>query len=416
MIIHGKIYLDGVIEEYTVKVVDGVIEEIGKNIEGDDVINLNLPGYLILPGMIDIHVHLRDFEYSYKEDFYSGTSAAAAGGVTLVLDMPNTKPKVNSLNILNRRDKLASENSVVDYGIYYGVPESPSMIEGYEKLAVGLKIYPEDMLGDNELLDTLFKYNAMKNIFTIFHPEDPILHLKGVYSLDSEVKSAMDIASLSVKYGLRTHITHVSSYNTVAEAKKINSNVTFDTCPHYLFLSKDSSSSEYYSVSPPLRSRDIMEDLRRHFLSGDIDILATDHAPHHYNEKFGDNVWNGFPGLETALPLLLTSYVDGEASLKRVVDAYSTNPAMTLGFDDKLGSIEKGKYANFTVVNLKSEYVVDPTKFFSKAKHSPFKGWRMHAKVIATFVRGALVYKDGEILVDKGFGENIIRRREFNDQ
>ena len=415
LIIRGKVYINGAVVESSIKVVDGIIRDVGKTIEDDDVIDFNLPGYLILPGMIDIHVHLRDFEYSYKEDFYTGTSAAAAGGVTLVLDMPNTKPKVNSLSILHKRDYIASRKSVVDYGIYYGVPDSLSMIEDYEKLAIGLKIYPEDMMADETLLDELFRYNSEKNIFTIFHPEDPMLRLKGIYSLDSEVKAAGDIASLSVKYGLRTHITHVSSYATVDEARKLNPKITFDTCPHYLSLYKDMFSSRYYSVSPPLRSRDVMESLRNHFSRGDIDILVTDHAPHHYSEKFGEHVWNGFPGLETALPLLLTLYADGDLSLKRVVDAYSSFPAKLLGLDNRLGSIEKGKYANFTVVDLDSVYTVDPSKFFSKAKHSPFVGWRMHGKVIATIVRGVMVYREDEVLVDKGFGENIIKHRGFPD-
>ena len=170
LIIRGKVYINGAVVESSIKVVDGIIRDVGKTIEDDDVIDFNLPGYLILPGMIDIHVHLRDFEYSYKEDFYTGTSAAAAGGVTLVLDMPNTKPKVNSLSILHKRDYIASRKSVVDYGIYYGVPDSLSMIEDYEKLAIGLKIYPEDMMADENLLDELFRYNSEKNIFTIFHP------------------------------------------------------------------------------------------------------------------------------------------------------------------------------------------------------------------------------------------------------
>ncbi len=413
MIIRGRAYVKDEVREVSIAVEDGYIKNIRSTsfYTDDEVYDFSRPGLLILPGMVDIHVHLRDFDYGYKEDFYSGSSAAAAGGVSVVVDMPNTRPRVDRLHMLWYRDCVASMNTVVDYGLYYGVPHVLDELEGYEETAIGMKFFPEDMEKPYELLDVVFRYNASKDILTIFHPEDPVFLKKGVRPPEAEVKAAVDIAKITMEYGLKTHLTHISTVESLETARRIYRGFTADTCPHYLLLSSDDYTSSYYRVYPPLRSSDMRLQLLKHFTTGDIEMLSTDHAPHDIDEKLCESPWGGFPGLETALPLLLTLFKKDVISLGRIVEAYSMNPARLIGFDNLLGSIEVGKLANLTIVDIDSSYKIDPSKFFSKARHSPFEGWTVYGRVVATFVRGKPVYMDGEIIVERGYGENIIGLR-----
>ena len=413
MIIRGKACLKEGVKEVSIIVGDGFIKDIriDHTVSGEEVYDYTGKGLVILPGMVDIHVHMRDFDYSYKEDFYTGTSAAAAGGVSVVVDMPNTKPKTNSLGMLWYRDCVASINSVVDYGLYYGVPTKLDELEGYEETAVGMKFFPEDMEIDRDILSGILRYNARGNILSVFHPEDPHFVKNGFRPPEAEVKAAVDIARLSVRLGFKAHLTHVSTIESIEAARRIDPAISSDTCPHYLTLSNDLFRSSYYRVYPPLRPEDMRRRLLKYFSSGYIEALTTDHAPHETEEKMRESPWGGFPGLETALPLLLTLYKKGVLTLERIVEAYSRCPSKLIGFDQLFGRIEVGKLANFTVVDLDSSYKIDSTRFFSKAKHSPFDGWTVHGRVVATFVRGVPVYQDGEITVPRGFGENIMRLR-----
>jgi len=411
MIIEGKAFTRSGIQHLCIKVSeDGLIEKLSKVDCRDDVKYSFLDkGLVILPAMIDIHVHMRDFKLSYKEDFYTGSAAAAAGGVGVIADMPNTVPRVNSIKILRMRDETASRKSIVDYGLYYGVPDNEDDVNGYEEYAVGLKIYPED-LHRREVLDKILQYNSLKEILTVYHPEDPSL-IGDAHPLKAELKAAYDIARGSPE-DLKPHLTHISSGSTYRIVSRYGRGYTVDTCPHYLFLYRDCYNSRYYNVTPPLRSRWVMLDLFKTFLDGYIKIISTDHAPHTYEEKL-DGI-NGFPGLETALPLLLTLFNKGLIRLSDVISLYSRNPARLLGIDHLYGSIDEGMYASLTIVDLFSEYKVDSSGFYSKAKHSPFDGWRVFGRVIGTFIRGKPVYMDNEILIKKGIGLNIKRIiREF---
>jgi len=404
MIIEGRVFTRSGIQHLCIKVSeDGLIEKLSKvDCRGDVKYSFMDKGLVILPAMIDIHVHMRDFKLSYKEDFYTGSAAAAAGGVGVIADMPNTVPRVNSIKILRMRDETASNKSLVDYGLYYGVPDNEGDINGYEEYAIGLKIYPED-LHRRGILDKILQYNNLRGILTVYHPEDPDL-IGDSHPLKAELKAAYDIAGGSSE-NLKTHLTHISSGSTYRIVSRYGRGYTVDTCPHYLFLYRDYYSSRYYNVAPPLRSRWVMLDLFKTFLNGYIKIISTDHAPHTYDEKI-DGI-NGFPGLETALPLLLTLFNKGLIRLSDVISLYSRNPARLLGIDHLYGSIDEGMYASLTIVDLYSEYKIDSSKFYSKAKHSPFDGWRVSGRVIATFIRGKPVYMDNEILIKKGIGLNI---------
>lgn len=405
MIIHGKALLWDRIENVYIKIDDGWITDISKQAPTGEVIEFDKPGMVILPGMIDLHVHMRDFEQSYKEDFYTGTLSAAAGGVCIVVDMPNTRPRNNRLEVLRRREAVASSKAIVDYGLYYGVPESLDELEGYEELAVGMKIYPQDY--DNPHLSDILRYNAKKNILTVVHPEDPSDMSRGVRSLSSEYKAISMFREKAVKLGLRLHLTHLTSVNSIFLAQTGEGNVTTDTCPHYLLLNSDQHKGIYYKVHPPLRPKDIQESLLENIKQCPLDAISTDHAPHTIDEKMGHDGKGGFPGLETALPILMTLYRRALLTLWDVARLYSYKPAAILGLDDILGTIEPGKLANLVVYDMDGEYPVDPSGFKTKAKHSPFDGMKVVGRVYCTIVRGRFVYIDGEAHVKNGYGVNI---------
>ena len=414
MIIHGKALINRSLEDVYIEIEDGIIRKISKEKIQGKIIEYGDNGIVILPGMVDIHVHMRDFKQAYKEDFYTGTKAAAAGGVCLVMDMPNTDPKNNSLEVLYKRDKLASRSAIVDYGLYYGLPNEKDDTHMYEGIAWGLKIYPEDY--NNPLLLEALNYNKEKGLLTIVHPEDPEDIEGGYRGLGCELRAIAKFIELGIKYGYRIHLTHVTSVNSILLSRLAKEHgVTLDTCPHYLLLNKNRQNDPYYRVNPPLRDGYIQENLLRNLSRIRVDAIATDHAPHTLDEKRGDDPRPGFPGLETCLPILITLYKLGYLDIWDVADLYSLGPAKIIGLDMYLGSIEEGKAANMVICNIKDEFRVDPIKFHTKAKHSPFEGMNLYGKVIATIVRGEFVYRDGEFLVDRGYGENI-RRLTKKDQ
>ncbi|RLG76208.1 MAG: hypothetical protein DRO23_01635 [Thermoprotei archaeon] len=413
-VIIGKAFIEGrIVDNVTIEINDlGIITKISKGTfkgrSKEETFNFLKNGLLILPGAIDIHTHMRDFKESYKEDFYSGTSAAAAGGVTIVADMPNTKPKTNTLPVLEMRDKVASEKSVVDYALYYGVPNVKREVMGFERKAIGVKVYPENLFHNcREVFEELMKYVSSKNILTVFHAENPYLFKNDERPLDAEISGAVKVLELHKKYRIKAHITHVTT-SYIVELVKHKGNITIDTCPHYLLLNKEFYlKNKYFRVNPPLRSKVVQENLLKTLSLGKIDAITTDHAPHSSDEKFSEKHKPGFPGLETALPLLLTLTVKNIIGLKDVVKLYSSNPARILELHRYVGKIREDVFANLVVVDLSEEYTVNSKTFFSKAKHSPFNGWKVRGKVKATFVRGKPVFIDGEIVSKKGYGINV---------
>ena len=410
MIIYGKAFIEGGVVEAYIKVEDGVITGISKTLGHGEKVDHDYMrcGHLILPGFIDIHTHMRDFEESYKEDFSTGTMAAAAGGVTVVFDMPNTRPRNNTLAALEWRDDVANSKAYVDYGIIYGVPRDLDDLFGYEERAVAMKVYPDDF-AENSLdhMSDVLIYNYAKGIPTIFHAEEPRGYREGRKDLSLEVDWTRYIAEYTSQIGVQTHITHVTCCSVVDEVRELNPRATIDVTPHHIMLSSEDLPPPYGNVRPPLRSRECVECLLRDLVYGRVDMVATDHAPHTWEEKMDGA--NGFPGLETAFPILSTLRYRGFISVSDIVRLYSYRPAERFGLIDRYGAIREGRYGSLVVVDLNREYRIDPSKFFSKARHSPFKDMEVRGAVVATFVRGEPVYLDGEIVGVKGYGENVRR-------
>jgi len=428
LIIKGRAFVNEQLLDVTIHATaEGFVERIEMGIlarEGE-VLDFVKPGYVIMPGFIDVHVHLRDWKQSYKEDVRSGTYAAAAGGIVLVGDMPNTDPPVDTLARIVERERTLASKSVVDF-VFYTKPcrNLEETLEGL-KISSGVKVYPEDWHRFKSLASPK-KGARFKRELVIFHPEDPAcLQLYSRHSgargygddrpQECEVSAVEGILKSYASLGFRVHLTHVSTRRSLeavltAKAGK-NTTVTVDVTPHHLLLDKSAYEAlgSKAKVYPPLRGRDDREYLQEAFAKGVIDLVASDHAPHAIEEKALDyeRAPPGFSGVETLVPSIFTLAVARGVPLSYFVRVLSRNPARLLGLDRYLGEIRPGALASFTVIDTKQWRRVRSDVLYSKSKFTPFEGWEFRGWPVATIVRSNLVFFDGEVY-DSGFrGKNL---------
>ncbi|RJS83342.1 allantoinase AllB [Candidatus Bathyarchaeota archaeon] len=435
---NAKICLLDRIVEAGLAINDGRIVKVSKEVNLPPACeNLNLKGNLVLPGVIDAHVHLRDQDLSYKEDFFTGTCAAASGGVTTVLDMPNNMPVTMSSESLLKRMEIAAKNSIVNVAFYSAFPKRlEEMREIVESGAKGFKFFFSRQIGgvspeDEESLRIFFREAAKLSVPVLIHAEDKtfldskmeelkkngrcnISAFSEAHSVESETKAIGRAVEMSHASGAHVHICHVSagqSVNVVSSAKRRGIHVTCEVTPHHLLLSQYEMKHQGFIAltNPPLRSETDQEALWLALKSDVIDIISSDHAPHALHEKMKESVWDvstGFPGLETMVPLMLTQVNNGRLSLLSMVRLMSKRPSEIFRIRGR-GCLREGYYADLTVVNFKREWKIDSSKFYSKAKFSPFNGKIVKGKVIKTFVNGQLVMDEGEIIGKPGTGEII---------
>ncbi|MGC9516471.1 MAG: dihydroorotase [Methanomicrobiales archaeon] len=407
--------------EQCIAVDNGKITSIKKiPIKSDEIIDLE--GKTVLPGLIDVHVHLRDPGLTEKEDFRSGTMAAANGGFTTVFDMPNTIPPTNTVRAFRQKKEIAKKKSIVDYGLHSGVGN----LEEIEKIAnlnpASFKIFMD--LSDNKFLIEAFQRisNLKFNPIITLHAEDggiidyctskmmkkvdlnPELYAKARPPL-AEILSISYAIEMSKYLGNRIHICHVStieSIKLIEKARKDNCNISAEVTPHHLFL--DSKylhlKGNFAKTNPPLRSTKYKIGIEH---LAEMDMIGTDHAPHRIVEKNQD-VWNappGVPNLETALPLLLNEFNQGNITLELIKKMLCENPSQRFNLENK-GFLKEGMDADLVVVDLKKESVITPEDFKSKAKYSPFEGFEVKGMPVMTLVRGKVVMEDGDIFENKG--------------
>jgi dihydroorotase len=398
---------------------------------------MDLKGKLLLPGLIDVHVHLRDQQKAYKEDFFTGTSAAAAGGVTFVMDMPNNRPVTMSVNRLRQRIKLAEKRVIVNVAFYSAFPKYLSELRSVvEEGAVAFKLFLLEKIGglnidDDKALSQAFRSVKELNVPVAVHAEDKetientekklretepkglVTYLK-IYSPTAETKAVNRVLRLVRESGVQLHFCHISSkagLNQISEAKNTGLPVTCEVTPHHLLLS--SKHLERYGpmalTHPPVRNTENVEALWNGVNKGYVDIIASDHAPHSVEEKRGETIWDvkaGIAGLETMLPLLLTQVNENRLTISDVARLTSEKPAEIFHLE-KRGCLEEGSHADIVVVDLKQEAKVDASRFCSKAKFSPFDGWKTKGMPVKTLIDGRLVMDEGEILVRAGTGRVI---------
>lgn len=397
----------------------GEINRVGPSLEAHDCEVIDASSYLILPGLIDAHVHLREPGEEEKETIATGTRAAAKGGFTSVVAMPNTKPRADNGSVLSYvRAKAAAEGVVRVYpvGNITKGGEGKELAELSELVDNGAVAFSDDgaSVMNAELQRNAFKYGRLFDKPFLLHCEDTnlsgsgVMHegvfstrlgLPGYPALAEEVMVARDLL-LAEETGARIHIAHVSSRRSVElirEAKKRGIKVTAEVTPHHLLLTDEEVTGYHTStkVNPPLRSREDREALRRGLLDGTIDIIATDHAPHTREEKNREFTLAPFgaTGLETALGLILTEfYHKGTLSLHQIVDMLSLRPAGLLKIPG--GTLTPGSPADLILVDPEREWEVRAEDFISKGVNSPFIGWKLKGKVVATMVAGKWVYKE----------------------
>lgn len=439
---NAKIYSKGEITEAGLAIENGKIAKIAKEtLLPKASKRINLHGCLMLPGLIDVHVHLRDQNLAYKEDFYTGTAAAVAGGVTLVVDMPNNEPVTMSPSALKERMKLAEKRMLCNVAFFSAFPktlaEIPDIIASG---AIAFKLYLIKQIGgvnieSDEALLQAFREIKKHNVLVAVHAEDRTtvekvqenLKRKGCKDIDAFLEAhSAHAEKIAVERILKivketwvpVHFCHVSIKQGLAAIKKAKNSkvpVTCEVTPHHLFLSAKhlKQGGLMFLTDPPLRKEDDVKALWNALKLGEIDIIASDHAPHALEEKKADSVWDaktGVAGLETTLPLLLTKVNEGKLSLQEMVHLTAEKPAEIFRLKNR-GRLEEGCFADVVVVDMSKEDVIDASKFHSKAKFSPFDGWKVKGKPTKTFVNGELVMEEGEIIAKPGTGKIVFGSR-----
>jgi dihydroorotase len=436
---NAKAYLKGQIVDCSIAIEEGKIHKIGKETQmpsADEKTNLH--NLLVLPGLIDEHVHLRDEGKAYKEDFVSGTSAAAAGGFTTVLDMPNNEPVTMSVATLRDRMALASRRTFVNIGLFSEFPRKISELQDIvSEGAVGFKLFMGSQIGglnvdEDEAIQDALKEVAPLKVPIAVHAEDKTLlsanesklrQAKKVspvafgqaHSEEVELRAIERLIKISASTEVRLHFCHVSTakgLEAISEAKKTGRKVTCEVTPNHLLLSASDLSryGQLVIMAPPLRDKDQVKALWKGVEEGAIDTVGSDHAPHATNEKAASSIWDvkvGVPGLETTLPLMLTEIRKNRLSFARVVGLLAEKPAEIFGLKD-CGQLEQGKNADISIVDFNEKFKVESSKFKSKAKFSPYEGWEVFGRPVKTYVNGNLVFDDGEIVAKAGSG-SIVR-------
>jgi dihydroorotase len=401
---------------------------------------LDASGLHVLPGAIDVHVHFRDPGYPHKEDWASGTAAAAFGGVTTVFDMPNTIPATGTAEILAAKHRIAAEKAHVDFGLYGLLGEDtianvPELIEGG---VIGFKLYMGNTFGKIPSPST----GGMLEAFEVVAPTgkriglhaetnsimerrqtrltaagrtDPLAHLASRPAVVA-VEAVSRACILSEWTGARIHILHISSADELRplrEAKARGVEVTGETCPQYLMLSSDDYArfSGIIRVNPPVREKSNQDPLWAALLDGTVDMIATDHAPHTPDEKTRNDIWSvdcGFPGVETQMPAMLTAVNAGRMSISDYVRWSSFNPARQWGLYPRKGAIQVGSDADIAVVDIARSWTIDDAKTQSRSKISPWHGRAVTGLPLHTLVRGRFVMRDRALMPDaRGWGRSV---------
>lgn len=437
---NGRIVSPDSIVAASLAIRDGTIAAIGE----DDMMppaaeSFDAAGCHLLPGIIDSHVHFREPGYDYKEDWGTGTAAAACGGVTTVFEMPNTHPPTADLAALKLKQEAARRQAHVDYGIYGLLDEKN--LDQLEALAAagvaGFKCFMGNTFGDlpapsdGAMLEG-FEIVARLGLRIVVHAEnpsimarrqerlekagrtDPLAHLAARPSI-CEIEAVGRAIAFAEWTGARLHIAHKSSKDAldlVREAKGRGVDVTVETCPQYLLLDTEDMKrlGNVMRVNPPIREPGHAEPLWQALRDGVVDMLATDHAPHTIDEKTNPNVWMcccGFPGVETAVPLMLSEVAAGRISLSHYVRVASVNPAKAWGLYPRKGVLQVGADADIAIVDLARAGTVRAEALHSKSKITPFEGRPLKGLPVATLVRGRLVARDGALVGEPGWGRPV---------
>lgn len=418
LITHGTIvHADRIEKDMNIYIENGKVVMMGQNIEPEADQVIDAKGLYILPGLVDAHCHLRDPGFEYKEDIASGTRSAAKGGFTSVACMPNTNPVVDNVSVVNYIIEKAQKEAVVNV---YPIGAITKGQEGHELAEMGSMKHAGIIAVSDDgkpvmsgaVMKKALIYAHQFGLPVISHCEDldladggcmnegvtsTIMGLRGIPSIAEDVMVSRELL-LAEYTGIPIHLAHVStktSVELIRQAKERGVKVTAETCPHYFTLTEKAclGYNTLAKMNPPLRTDDDVKAIKEGLRDGTLDIIATDHAPHHNDEKNVEfeKALNGIVGFETALALTYTTLVDkGILSLSQMVEKLSTKPAQILGLDK--GTVACGKDADLILVDFDNEYTIDVSGFASKSKNSPYDGYKVKGRVMATLVSGKAVY------------------------
>ncbi len=410
---NGRVYTPRGLKDFDIWITDGKVAALGGPHRADEEIDAS--SMLVLPGVIDAHVHFRDPGPTYKEDWESGPLSAAAGGVTTVVDQPNTDPRTLDARSFELKLDRAKNHSVVDFCINGG----PGKIKGLVKLGVAAigEIFTYEHT-DTQLEKLLKEVEEARALPTV-HAEDGQIIKEETEKLQAEVdpevystarpKMAEATAVEKVLSKVqRAHICHLSTFqglDLVKGARKAGKKVSCEVCPHHLLFNRNDyrKQGSFLKMNPPLRDPSDNEALWAGLRDGSIDIVASDHAPHLPEEK-KQGIWEapaGVPGVETMLPLMLMAVRSNLLTLDRLVSAMAARPAEIFGLQSK-GQIAPGKDADLVLVDTKAITRINADRLHSRAEWTPYEG-RAAIFPKATLVRGTVVF-DGDLEVRPGYG------------
>ncbi len=396
----------------------GLIQAVGKNLDATDAEIIDATGKVVAPGLVDLHVHFREPGLEYKEDIETGSRAAAKGGVTTVVCMPNTSPVIDNAPlvqyVMNRGKEVGLVN-VLTCGCISKEQKSGELAEIGELKAAGAVGISDDgrPVLSSSLMRKALEYAKMFDMPVLSHCEDlelvdggsmnegymsTYLGLRGIPKAAESVAVTRDILIAEEVDG-RLHICHVSTKNAIEAiraAKKRGVKLTAETAPHYFSLTDKACDgfNTNAKMNPPLRDEEDVKAVIEGLMDGTLDAIATDHAPHHRDEKEleFDMASNGIVGLETSLGLGVTYLVKtGKLTLSQLIEKMSVNPAKIINFDR--GSLAVGKVADVVIFDLDKEYQVCVDEFASKGKNSPYDGFSLYGQVEATITAGKIVYQ-----------------------
>lgn len=413
----GKAVFDDGVRECDILIEGNTIVKIGQDLVDAEADMLDARGLHVFPGLIDMHVHLREPGFEYKEDIASGSAAAVRGGFTQVCCMPNTQPVCDNAAIVGyivARAKEVGLCKVRPIGAITRGEQGENLAEMGKMKAAGAVAVSDDgrPVSDARMMRLAIEYASDFGLLCLSHCEDRSLvdggvvneglnstlaGLKGIPRAAEEIMLAREII-LAETLGKRVHICHVSTKGGVQllrDAKARGVQVTAETCPHYFTLTDDVivTYDANTKVNPPIREAEDVEAIKEGLHDGTLDCIVTDHAPHHRDEKCGE--YNlaafGISGIETSFSLSYTALVRGGIlTLSQLAQRMSGAPARILGLEG--GTLREGEVADIMLADLNERYVIDPKEFVSKGKNTPFEGMEVYGRVKYTIVDGAVKF------------------------
>lgn len=450
----GLVYLDGRFQQLDIGVKDGKIASLSSpGTLSSALRTISAAGCYVAPGSIDTHVHFRDPGHSERETFFTGSMAAAAGGVTLVLEHPISSPPQHNKAILDHRIEVADPQSLVDYAFYGAagadhlsditalskegivayktflqiapegredefagltMPENSDVLKGFREVAkTGLPIAVH--CEDNEMI------NANIKEMRAAHQTTPLCHAESRPPI-TEVLAVEKILRIAKETGASAEFVHVSTpeaMEAISRAKKEHLPVLLETCPHYLLLDETALEKlgPFAKCNPPLRKRELVEQLWKYINDGSVDFIGSDHAPYLLSEKEAspDDIFKvpaGFPGIDTRFPLIIDCAVKGKLSLERALDLLCVNPAKCFDLYPRKGSLTIGSDADIVIFNTKKHTLHKEDSYsHSKDIAYTYDGWNVNCTLLYTISRGRIVMDHGVVDPDcKGWGKLVKRK------